>query len=95
MFRVRLKELREKFGYSQASFAEAFGTKQSTVGNWESGAREPNLTPCNDWLTFLGFLLTTFWAGMIQKRSKTMILWMMLNSHFLVTLILMMTYWKM
>ena len=41
MFQIRLKELRENAGYSQASFAKAFGTKQSTVGNWESGVREP------------------------------------------------------
>ena len=43
MFQIRLKELREKAGYSQQSFADAFGTKQSTVGGWESGAREPKL----------------------------------------------------
>lgn len=42
-FAIRLKELREKKGYkSQAAFAKAFGTVQSTVGGWESGAREPN-----------------------------------------------------
>jgi len=43
MFRIRLKELREKAGYSQYAFAAKFGVAQSTVGNWESGAREPNL----------------------------------------------------
>lgn len=43
MFRIRLKELREENGYtSQAAFAKAFGVAQSTVGGWESGAREPN-----------------------------------------------------
>lgn len=41
MFQVRLKELREKAGYSQQGFADAIGVKQSTVGNWEAGAREP------------------------------------------------------
>ena len=54
MFRVRLKELREKFGYSQASFAEAFGTKQSTVGNWESGAREPKFDTMQRLADFFG-----------------------------------------
>ena len=43
MFQIRLKELREKAGYSQQSFADAIGVKQSTVGNWEAGAREPKL----------------------------------------------------
>jgi transcriptional regulator with XRE-family HTH domain len=37
-----LKELREKAGYSQYTFAAAFGVAQSTVGNWEAGKREPN-----------------------------------------------------
>lgn len=41
MFQIRLKELREKAGYSQQGFADAIGVKQSTVGNWEAGAREP------------------------------------------------------
>ena len=43
MFNLRLKQLREDAGYSQYSFAAAFGTKQSTVGGWESGAREPKI----------------------------------------------------
>ena len=41
MFQIRLKELREKAGYSQYSFAAAFGVAQSTVGSWESGVKEP------------------------------------------------------
>ena len=41
MFSVRLKELREKAGYSQYSFADAFNISQSTIGNWEAGTREP------------------------------------------------------
>lgn len=42
MFRIILKQLREDAGYSQYSFADAFGVAQSTVGNWEAGTREPN-----------------------------------------------------
>ena len=43
MFRIRLRELREAFGYkSQQAFANAFGVAQSTVGGWEAGKREPN-----------------------------------------------------
>lgn len=42
MFRIRLKELRERAGYSQYSFADKFGVAQSTVGSWEAGKREPN-----------------------------------------------------
>ncbi len=43
MFRIKLKELREKAGLSQEAFANAFGVAQSTVGGWESGARVPRL----------------------------------------------------
>lgn len=43
MFRVRIRELREKAGYkSQQSFADAFGVAQTTVAGWEGGKRQPN-----------------------------------------------------
>lgn len=54
LFQIRLKELREKAGYSQYSFAKAFGTKQSTVGNWESGAREPKFDTMQRLADFFG-----------------------------------------
>lgn len=41
MFSVRLKELREKAGYSQAQLAMKLGVRQSTVGMWENGANRP------------------------------------------------------
>lgn len=41
MFGLRLKELREKKGYSQAQLARILGVKQSTVGMWESGKNKP------------------------------------------------------
>lgn len=44
MFQIRLKALREEAGFSQYSFADAFGVAQSTVGSWEAGKREPNFT---------------------------------------------------
>ena len=43
VFKIKLKELREKAGLSQENFAKAFGVAQSTVGGWESGARVPRL----------------------------------------------------
>ncbi len=42
MFALKLKELREKKGYSQQLLANKLGISQSTVGMWESGKREPN-----------------------------------------------------
>lgn len=41
MFRIRLKELREHFKYSQAVLAEKIGVSQSAVGMWESGRNMP------------------------------------------------------
>lgn len=43
MFRIRLKELRESKGLSQYSFSRDFGISQSTIGNWESGTRQPKM----------------------------------------------------
>ena len=40
-FRLRIKELREDKGISQAAFAKKIGAAQSTVGSWECGTREP------------------------------------------------------
>ena len=42
MFKIRLKELRESKKISQAKFAKELGISQGSVGNWESGIREPN-----------------------------------------------------
>lgn len=41
MLQVRLKEMREKKGISQAQLAMAIGISQSTVGMWESGKSVP------------------------------------------------------
>ena len=42
MFRIQLKTLRENKGLSQSQLASDFGISQGTVGNWESGTREPS-----------------------------------------------------
>ena len=54
IFQIRLKNLREKAGYSQYSFADAFGVAQSTVGNWEAGKREPNFETIQRLAAFFG-----------------------------------------
>ena len=41
MFALRLKELREKAGFSQAVLARKLGVRQSTVGMWENGRNKP------------------------------------------------------
>lgn len=42
MFKLRLKDLREEKGVSQQQLANILGISQGSVGNWESGIREPN-----------------------------------------------------
>ena len=42
MFRNQIKKLRKEKGISQQTLATALNVAQSTVGNWESGIREPN-----------------------------------------------------
>ena len=42
MFRLRIKELREEKGLSQKKLADQLGLSAGTIGNWESGIREPN-----------------------------------------------------
>jgi repressor LexA len=38
---MRLAEMREQKGWSQADLAKVLGVTQSAVGNWESGIRLP------------------------------------------------------
>ena len=54
MFGIRLKELREERGLSQYGLAAAFGCPQSTIGGWESGARETNFSTLLKLADFFG-----------------------------------------
>ena len=42
MFSTRLKELRKKANLTQIEFAKTFNIANGTVGNWESGKRQPD-----------------------------------------------------
>lgn len=68
MFRLKLKELRERAGYSQYSFAEAFGVAQSTVGGWESGKREPKFETMQKIADFFG-VSVDYLLGRDTKKS--------------------------
>lgn len=41
-FAKRLKDLRKEFGMTQIEFAQKFNIANGTVGNWESGNRQPD-----------------------------------------------------
>lgn len=38
----RLKELREKYGYTQDELAKKLGTSRSRIANYEQGTRQPD-----------------------------------------------------
>lgn len=38
---MRIRTIREKFGYTQSYIAYRMGTTQATVARWESGAVSP------------------------------------------------------
>ncbi|MBQ9468652.1 MAG: helix-turn-helix domain-containing protein [Clostridia bacterium] len=42
MFSVKLKEIRKEHGLTQIDLAKKLGVASGTVGNWESGKREPD-----------------------------------------------------
>lgn len=70
MFNLRLKQLREDAGYSQYSFAAAFGTKQSTVGGWESGAREPKIETLIKLAKFFNVSLDYLLGSVLTQKEK-------------------------
>jgi len=68
MFHIRLKGLREAAGYSQYAFADAIGVAQSTVGNWESGKREPNFETTQKIADFFG-VSVDYLLGRIEIKN--------------------------
>ncbi len=70
MFRIRLKELREKMGLSQYAFADRFGISQSTIGNWEAGKREPNFKTMQRIADFFG-VTVDYLLGRQEKEEES------------------------
>ena len=57
VFGERLKHLRESRGLSQDDFASKFDLKQTTIGMYERGLREPKLEKLNQFATFFNVSL--------------------------------------
>ena len=52
-FSIRVKNLRERDGYTQSSLAKVLHVSQSTIGSWETQVREPTLKGISDlWSIF-------------------------------------------
>ena len=47
-FTRNLKQARHKIGISQKELAGRIGVAQGTIGNWETGTREPKLSQLED-----------------------------------------------
>ena len=71
MLRIKLKELREEKGLSQYTFADAFGVSQSTVGNWESGVRRPNVETTKKIAAFFDVTVAYLLGEDTEKRAAT------------------------
>lgn len=54
MFSVKLKEIRKEKGITQIELARKLGVATGTVGNWESGKREPDFDTMTKIARFFG-----------------------------------------
>ena len=70
MFRIRLKEQREKHNVSQQQLANSLGVSQGTIGNWESGIREPNFKTITK-LAEMFNVTTDYLLGNSDEQSDT------------------------
>ncbi|MCM1235825.1 MAG: helix-turn-helix transcriptional regulator [Ruminococcus flavefaciens] len=57
---MTLKEFREQRGLSQTELAERVGLKQTTISQYESGSRRPNLSMAKKIADALGMTLDDF-----------------------------------
>lgn len=57
---MTLKEFREKRGLSQTELASLVGLKQTTISQYESGSRRPNLSMAKKLSDALGISLDDF-----------------------------------
>lgn len=62
----RIRELRMARGMSQAELAERIGKRRSAIGNYESGAREPDLDTLDRLAEALGVSL----AGLLDDEER-------------------------
>lgn len=69
MFALRLKELREEAGYSQAMLARKLGVGQSTVGMWENGQNRPQNAKL-EMLSSIFNVSTDYLLGRSDERNK-------------------------
>ena len=67
---MRIKELRTRIGIQQKDMASALGIGQSTLSQYETGARQPDYATLQKIANYLMSPSTTFWGAppkVIQK----------------------------
>lgn len=70
-FRQNLKYLRKKTGETQASIASQVGKGYTTIGNWESGASQPNLEELVKVANYFGVSLDNIIKIDMEKGNLT------------------------
>jgi transcriptional regulator with XRE-family HTH domain len=68
-WRVNLKTLRNKFNKNQSYVASELNKTQQTIGNWESGIGEPNISELIKITNLFGISLDDF-IKTVQVKSK-------------------------
>jgi transcriptional regulator with XRE-family HTH domain len=63
---LRLRAAREVIGLDQRKFAEAIGTTDSALGNWERGERLADVLAMTRMLTRLGITLEWVYSGQLR-----------------------------
>ena len=71
MLQLKLKELREIKGISQRELADILDVSRGSVGNWESGTREPNLATVKKIADYFG-ITTDYLIGVNEKQSNSL-----------------------
>ena len=68
----RIKDLRQKKGMTQAELAESMGFTSQTVSNWESGAREPDISALANLASLFGVTLDYLLLGKSEEDKITL-----------------------
>ena len=71
MFNLRLKDLRESKGMSQQQLANYLNVSQGSVGNWESGTREPNFEILNKIASYFNVTVDYLLNYQIEAKEIT------------------------
>ena len=69
MFNDQLKKLRKQKKLSQAEFAKEISVAQSTVGNWESGKRDPDFRTLKKIASYFGVSTDFLLDGSLESSA--------------------------